>query len=115
MLHNIIKVVFYKFSNGVGRFLWCVGVLNIDNQNIIIGDENTGPISTLLRWQIAVGHIKEFHPLVENIMIYLERLELYFTANGIADLKKADVLITSIGDKSWDCNSFFIYSSSTKH
>ena len=48
---------------------------------------------------VAVGHIEEFRPDVEHITTYLERIELYFIANDIADAKKAAVLLTCIGGK----------------
>ena len=48
---------------------------------------------------VAVEHIEEFRPDVEHITTYLERMELYFIANGIADAKKAAVLLTCIGGK----------------
>ena len=50
---------------------------------------------------VAVGHIEEFRPDVEHITTYLERMELYFIANGIADAKKAAVLLTCIGGKTY--------------
>ena len=48
---------------------------------------------------VAVGHIEEFRLDVEHITTFLERMELYFIANDIADAKKAAVLLTCIGGK----------------
>ena len=48
---------------------------------------------------VAVGHSEEFHPDVEHITTYLERMELYFIANAIADAKKAAVLLTCTVEK----------------
>ena len=50
---------------------------------------------------VAVGHIEEFRPDVEHITTYLERMELYFIASDIADAKKAAVLLTCIGGKTY--------------
>ena len=50
---------------------------------------------------VAVGHIEEFRPDVEHITTYLERMELYFIANDIADAKKAAVLLPCIGAKTY--------------
>ena len=50
---------------------------------------------------IAVGHIEEFLPKVDNITTYLIRMVLYLTANNIADEKKAAVLLTGIGGKTY--------------
>ena len=47
----------------------------------------------------TLGHIGKFEPTEENILAYLERLELFFTANGIKDEKKVVVLLSVIGPK----------------
>ena len=63
----------------------------------------------------AVGHIEEFRLDVEYITTYIERMELYFIANDIADAKKAAVLLTCIGGKTYRIVKFYslqIYSSS---
>ena len=49
----------------------------------------------------AVGHIEEFRPDVEHITTYVERIELYFIANDIGDAKKAAVLLTCNGGKTF--------------
>ena len=43
-----------------------------------------------------VGNISEFVPEVENISAYLERLQLYITANSIPDEKEVSVLLTVV-------------------
>ena len=48
---------------------------------------------------VAVGHFEEFCSDIEHITTYLEKMELYFIANDIADAKKAAVLLTCIGGK----------------
>ena len=50
---------------------------------------------------VAVEYIEEFRPDLEHITTYLERMELYFIANDIADAKKAAVLLTCIGGKTY--------------
>ena len=35
--------------------------------------------------------LSEFHPKAESILAYLKRVELFFTANSIADDKKVDL------------------------
>ena len=46
---------------------------------------------------VAVGHIEEFRHDVQHITTYIERMEIYFIANDIADAKKAVVLLTCTG------------------
>ena len=48
---------------------------------------------------VTYGTIKEFDPTVETITAYLERLQLYFAANGVAEEKKVPVLLTVVGPK----------------
>jgi len=43
------------------------------------------------------GTIKEFRPESDSIKAYLERVALYFIANGIADDKQVPILLSSIG------------------
>ena len=45
--------------------------------------------------------LEAFEPEGENISTYLERVELYFLANGIAEDKQASVLLTVIGMKNY--------------
>ena len=44
-----------------------------------------------------VGQMQEFDPETESITSYIERLEMFFTANDIADAKQVSVLLTVIG------------------
>lgn len=46
-----------------------------------------------------VGSIGEFVPEVENVAAYLERLQLYITANSISEEKTVSVLLTVVGPK----------------
>jgi len=41
----------------------------------------------------TLTHIGKFEPTKENILVYLECVELFFTANGIKDEKKVAVLL----------------------
>lgn len=43
------------------------------------------------------GHLQEFHSGAESVTTYLERMELSFTTNEIADEKKVTVFISSVG------------------
>ena len=43
----------------------------------------------------SYGRIKEFHPEEELIESYLERVELFFTTNEVADEKKVAVLLAA--------------------
>ena len=43
------------------------------------------------------GCLKEFQPESDSIKAYLERAQLYFTANGIAGGKQVPILLSSIG------------------
>ena len=47
------------------------------------------------------GRLEAFEPEGENITTYLERVELYFAANNIADDKQTSVLLTVIGTKNY--------------
>ena len=49
----------------------------------------------------SYGRIKEFHPEEESIESYLERVELFFTANEVADEKKVAVFLSIIGSKTY--------------
>ena len=45
--------------------------------------------------------LSEFHPEAEGISAYLERVELFFTANSIADDKKVAVFLSVVGGKTY--------------
>ena len=47
------------------------------------------------------GTLKAFEPESENISTYLERVHLYFEANGIQAAKQTSVLLTVIGAKNY--------------
>ena len=49
----------------------------------------------------SYGRIREFHPEEETIESYLERIELFFAANEIADGKKVPVFLSVIGSKTY--------------
>ena len=49
----------------------------------------------------SYGKLSEFHPEAESISAYLERVELFFTANSIADDKKVAVFLSVIGGKTY--------------
>ena len=49
----------------------------------------------------SYGKLSEFHPEAESISAYLERVELFFTANSIADDKKVAVFVSVVGGKTY--------------
>ena len=48
---------------------------------------------------VTYGTMREYDPDTESISAYLERLQLYFESNDIANAKKVSVLLTVIGPK----------------
>ena len=48
---------------------------------------------------VTYGAIKEFDPATETISAYLERIQLYFEANDVANAKQVSVLLTVIEPK----------------
>ena len=63
------------------------------------------PLATPRTQQLATrmssyGHIKELCPEEETVEPYLERIELFFIANEIADEKKV-VFLSVIGSKTY--------------
>ena len=51
--------------------------------------------------QPAIGTMQEFSPDSESITAYLERLQLFFDCNGIAERKRVATLLTVIGHKTF--------------
>ena len=49
----------------------------------------------------TVGHIEAFNPDNERISAYLERVELFFIANGVAEGKQVATLLSVIGGKTY--------------
>ena len=50
----------------------------------------------------SYGHIEEFEPGKDDIETYLERVDLYFSANAIADDRKVALFLTVMGPKSYN-------------
>ena len=50
---------------------------------------------------IRYGQLYEFDAENETVTAYLERAELYFDANDVADEKKVPVLLSNIGAKTY--------------
>ena len=48
-----------------------------------------------------IGRIQEFQPDNESVTAYLERVDLYFVANGTAAETKVPVLLSSIGARTY--------------
>ena len=49
----------------------------------------------------VLGTLTAFNPDVDTIKSYLERAELYFTANTVANAKKVPALLTAIGPSTY--------------
>ena len=47
----------------------------------------------------TIGHIKEFAPEVEPVTAYLERFQMFVSANAIEDSKVVPTLLTVVGAK----------------
>jgi len=47
----------------------------------------------------TIGHLQEFDPTTDRISTYLERVKLFFLANGIAGEKQVPVLLSIVGGK----------------
>ena len=45
------------------------------------------------------GKLEEFRPNIETIVSYLERIDLFFAANGIADEKQIAVFLSTVGGR----------------
>ena len=48
---------------------------------------------------VPIGSLQEFRPTEEGIAAYLERVELYFQANDIAEANQVPVFLTVVGGK----------------
>ena len=48
-----------------------------------------------------IGRIDEFQPDSENITTYLERIDLFLSANDVAENKKVPALLSCIGPKTY--------------
>ena len=47
------------------------------------------------------GTLKEFDPDAESIKTYLDRVELYFTANSVVAAKQVPILLSTIGSSTY--------------
>ena len=50
---------------------------------------------------ITIGKLTEFDPRTDSITAYVERVNLYFQANEVADGKKVAVFLSTIGSKTY--------------
>ena len=50
---------------------------------------------------LTFGQIQEFSPEDETIGAYLERVELYFQANGVAEGRRVAAFLSIIGGKNY--------------
>jgi len=49
----------------------------------------------------TVGRLTEFDPRNDSITAYVERVNLYFTANEVADAKNVPVFLSAMGPKAY--------------
>ncbi len=68
-------------------------------QAYYIGDKGAGATRTMAA--TSFGQIDHFDPDNEGTEAYLERVELYFQANGIADAKRVPVFLSVIRGKNY--------------
>ena len=47
------------------------------------------------------GRIQEYEPMNELSSAYLERIQLFFLANGVEDDKKVPVFLSVVGSKTY--------------
>ena len=47
----------------------------------------------------VIGSLEPFDPETDNWLAYTERLEQFFTVNGIANEKKVATLLTAVGKR----------------
>ena len=64
-----------------------------------IGDEGRGLL--LIMATRTFGTLKEFDPDAESIKTYLDRVELYFTANSVVAAKQVPILLSAIGSSTY--------------
>ena len=62
----------------------------------------------------AFGELKQFEPEVEKISSYLERVELYFTANDIPEGRRVAVFLSVIGAKTYSLHRDLVSPASPK-
>ena len=73
-------------------------VLNLFTSNCLLGhDTTTGDECGIQSTMSKFGHLQEFRSDVESVTAHLECMELFFTANEIADNKKVAVFLNSMG------------------
>lgn len=45
----------------------------------------------------AFSKLQEYHPETENIVVYLERVQLYFEVNAVREGKRMVIFLSSLG------------------
>ena len=53
------------------------------------------------RMATQFGTLAEFRPETESILSYLERADIFFTANSVVNNKKVAVFLSSLGGKTY--------------
>ena len=71
----------------------------------LVGSEKdltqTQDITLATKMATTIGQIQEFQPDNENFSSYIERVQLFFTENDIAEDKKIAVLLSMVGSKNY--------------
>ena len=62
---------------------------------------------------VSVGQISEFQSELESITVYLERLSQFFIANEIPTARRAAVLLSVIGSRTYTLLRSLLYPGST--
>lgn len=55
----------------------------------------------------AIGALSEFNPEEQDFASYLEKVELFFEANNIAEEKKVAVFLTAAGQKTYEILRYY--------
>jgi len=58
-------------------------------------------LQLVMRMATQFGTLGEFRPETESILLYLERADIFFTANGVANNKKVAVFLSSVGGNTY--------------
>ncbi len=106
---NVLLLVIYNWSLCVLYISCHVAWLN-QNKDIPIHlvtllSARALPLYYILATRVATatfGRIEEFKPEAESIASYLERIDLYFLANDVAEVKQVPVFLSVVGGKSYE-------------
>ena len=52
-------------------------------------------------WLRSLGTLDEFEPTTETVSNYVERMQMFFVANDIAEAKQVSTFLTAVGKKAY--------------